>query len=59
MKRSIFKLGGLALSVAGSLVGLLFTAWMSDLLRAFLPSATLPIEAPVLDEDGLRALLAG
>ncbi|MES2697133.1 MAG: ABC transporter permease [Verrucomicrobiota bacterium] len=31
------------LSAAGTLVGLLITWWMSDLLRGFLPDATLPI----------------
>jgi len=33
----------LTLSAAGTLVGLLFTLWLSDLLRAFIPDATLPI----------------
>lgn len=33
----------LLLSAAGTLVGLLFTWWMSDLLRQFIPDATLPI----------------
>lgn len=33
----------LLLSAAGALVGLLFTLWLSDLLRRFIPDATLPI----------------
>jgi predicted permease len=33
----------LLLSAAGTLVGLVFTLWLSDLLRAFIPDATLPI----------------
>ncbi len=33
----------LLLSIAGSVVGLLFTLWMSDLLRQFIPVAELPI----------------
>lgn len=33
----------LLLSVAGALVGVLFTWWMADLLRQFIPDATLPI----------------
>jgi predicted permease len=33
----------LVLSAAGTLAGLLFTLWMSDVLRQFIPDATLPI----------------
>ncbi len=33
----------LVLSAAGALLGLLFTLWMADLLRTFIPDATLPI----------------
>src|SRR6185312_17014163 len=31
------------LSAAGTLLGLVFTLWMADLLRTFIPDATLPI----------------
>jgi len=37
----------LLLSAAGTLLGLLFTLWLSGLLRAFIPDATLPISLAV------------
>lgn len=47
----------LLLSAAGALAGLLLTWWMSDLLRQFLPDATLPISLTA-DLSGRVLLLA-
>jgi predicted permease len=45
----------LLLSIAGTAVGLLFTVWMSDLLRGFIPDPTLPIS--LVARLDLRVLL--
>ncbi len=47
----------LLLSAAGTVGGLLFTSWMSDLLRGFIPDATLPISL-VAHVDARVLLLA-
>ena len=48
---------GLLLSTAGTLLGLMFTWWLSDLLNHFLPDATLPISLTA-DLSGRALVLA-